>query len=303
VAVFCSEECLAQRTEIKIKVGDYEEFVLKGMVITQAGWTKYDDYSGKDKVLPPLEKGESVNIDFKPVEKETTPPKHYTIETLNNYLKNPFREETSALQEKDEKSDKNDDDEYRAMFEGLELGTEATRTGIINNAIISGYIQLKKDVYTILPGGEFLIESLVMMGIDMDKYKTSQLGRALKKVFKGEMEINESVKLAEAEISQVFGKGEEHNFGLFGDVCGECPLCHKNLKRGKFGYYCEGYKEGCKFSVPLKLCGRIISLSDLSALSTDGKTPKLSGFISKKGKPFDAVLKMVEGRVEFDFSG
>ncbi len=299
VAVFCSEECLAEKTEIKIKVGDYEEFVLKGMVITQGGWTKYDDYSGKDKVLPPLEKGESVNIDFKPLEKETTPPKHYTIETLNNYLKNPFREEKSALQEKNEKDDS---EEYKAMFEGLELGTEATRTGIINNAIISGYIQLKKDVYTILPGGEYLIESLVLMGIDMDKYKTSQLGRALKKVFRGEMAVSESVKLAEKEISDVFGKGNEHNFGLFGDTCGICSLCGKNIKRGKFGYYCEGYKDGCKFSVPLKLCGRIITLSDLSSLLSTGKTEKLSGFISKKGKPFDAVLKLNGGKVEFDFT-
>ena len=199
VAVFCSEECLAQRTEIKIKGGDYEEFVLKGMVITQSGWTKYDDYSGKDKVLPPLEKGEAVNIDFKPVEKETTPPKHYTIETLNNYLKNPFREEKAANSEKNESDNQNksDDEDYKAIFEGLELGTEATRTGIINNAILSGYIQLKKDVYTILPGGEFLIESLVLMGIEMDKYKTSEMGKALKKVFRGEMKISESVENTE----------------------------------------------------------------------------------------------------------
>lgn len=298
VAVFCAIECLAERTEIKIKVGDYEEFVLKGMVITQDGWTKYDDYSGKDKVLPPLEKGETVNIDFKPLEKETTPPKHYTIETLNNYLKNPFREEKNSS----EKSDKDDSEDYKAIFEGLELGTEATRTGIINNAIISGYIQLKKDVYTILPGGEFLIESLVLMGIEMDKYKTSQLGQALKKVFRGEMKISDSVKLAETEIANVFGKGEQNNFGLFGDVCGVCPACGKNIKRGKFGYYCEGYKEGCKLSVPFRLCGRIISISDLSELLEKGKTEKLSGFISKKGKPFDAVLKMVDGKVEFDFN-
>ena len=303
VAVFCSEECLAQRTEIKIKVGDYEEFVLKGMVITQSGWTKYDDYSGKDKVLPPLEKGETVNIDFKPVEKETTPPKHYTIETLNNYLKNPFREEKAANSEKNEadNSNKSDDEDYKAIFEGLELGTEATRTGIINNAIISGYIQLKKDVYTILPGGEFLIESLILMGIEMDKYKTSEMGKALKKVFRGEMKISESVELAEKEISEVFGKGVSNNFGLYGDVCGVCPMCGKNVKRGKFSYYCEGYKEGCKLNVSFKICGRIISISDLSSLLEKGKTDKLSGFISKKGKPFDASLMLVDGKAEFDF--
>ncbi|MEG2118578.1 MAG: DNA topoisomerase, partial [Clostridia bacterium] len=141
-AVFCAEECVVDKTEIKINVGDHEEFVLKGMVIREAGWTKYDDYSAKDKVLPQLKKGDNVETDFKPIEKETNPPKHYTIETLNNYLKNPFKEDKAA-----ENESENDDEEYKAIFEGLELGTEATRTGIIDNARKSKYIELKKDVY------------------------------------------------------------------------------------------------------------------------------------------------------------
>ena len=58
VAVFCSEECIAEKTEITVKVGDYEEFNLKGTVILQKGWTKYDDWSQKNKILPPLKKGD-----------------------------------------------------------------------------------------------------------------------------------------------------------------------------------------------------------------------------------------------------
>ena len=38
----------------------------------------------------------------------------------------------------------NDDEDYKAIFEGLELGTEATRTGIIDNARKSEYILLIK---------------------------------------------------------------------------------------------------------------------------------------------------------------
>ena len=177
VAVFCSEPCLAEKTEITISVGDEEQFQLKGMVIVEKGWTKYDDYTQKDKLLPRLEKGDRVNTDFRPTEKETTPPKHYTIETLNNYLKNPFRKELAEGSDSD-----NDEEDYRAIFEGLELGTEATRTGIIDNAKKSGYIALKKDVYTILPNGEFLIKSLQKMQISMDKYKTSEMGKVLKRI-------------------------------------------------------------------------------------------------------------------------
>jgi len=170
-AVFCSEDCIADKTEITVSVGEYEDFTLKGTVILQKGWTQYDDYTKKDKLLPLLEKGDTFAVDFKPVQKETTPPKHYTIETLNNYLKNPFRDEKKNI------DDENDEEEYKAVFEGLELGTEATRTGIIDNALKSGYIALKKDVYTILPDGEFMIEALIDMGISMDKYKTSELSK------------------------------------------------------------------------------------------------------------------------------
>ena len=172
VAVFCAEDCVAERVEITVSVGDLEDFVLKGLSIREKGWTKYDDCTQKDKILPPLQKGDLVTICFAPVEKETSPPKHYTIETLNNYLKNPFREEKASI---DDSMGADDAEEYRAMFEGVELGTEATRTGIIDNARNSGYIQLKKDVYTILPGGIYFIESLARMNLVMDKFKTSDV--------------------------------------------------------------------------------------------------------------------------------
>ena len=40
-----------EKTEIVIKLGDKEEFTLKGNVIIEKGWTKYDDYNKNDKVL------------------------------------------------------------------------------------------------------------------------------------------------------------------------------------------------------------------------------------------------------------
>ncbi|MBO5930135.1 MAG: topoisomerase C-terminal repeat-containing protein, partial [Clostridia bacterium] len=300
-AVFCDEECVVEKTEIQISVGGYEAFTLKGMVILNAGWTKYDDSSKKDKILPPLQVGDVVNIDFKPVEKETSPPKHYTIETLNNYLKNPFREEKANARAED------DAEEYRAIFEGLELGTEATRTGIIDNACKSGYILLKKDVYTILKDGEFLIESLIRMGISMDKYKTSELGKALKKVYRGEFTISDSVHLAEQEISAVFEKKEttpelDTDNGFVGDVAGKCPLCGGEVRRTSFGYGCSGYQEGCKFAISGVICDRVISMSNVKKLLADGETYKIEGFVSPKTKKlFSAKLKLVQGKTEFSF--
>lgn len=310
VAVFCAEDCIVSRSEIVISVGDLEDFTLKGMTVLEKGWTKYDDFSQKDKILPALKKGEAVNIDFKPVEKETTPPRHYTIETLNNYLKNPFKDEKNAAKEGGEDQIGEDDSaDYRAIFEGLELGTEATRTGIIDNARKSGYIDLKKDVYSILPGGEFLIRSLEQMRINMDKYKTSQLGQALKKVYHGNMSVDESVHLAEEEIAEIFAKKtdgtiapeEDQDIGFFGDVIGVCPLCGKEIKRFRSFYGCTGYKEGCKFSLNTLICGRAIPVSQMKKLIETGRTDVMDGFVSKTGKPFRAAFRMEGGRAVFDF--
>ncbi len=303
-AVFCAEDCIVNKSEIKIKVGDLEEFTLKGTVIVEKGWTKFDDYSGKDKVLPQLNKGDTVNINFAPIEKETNPPKHYTIETLNNYLKNPFKTDKAELNEQEG----DDAEEYRAIFEGLELGTEATRTGIIDNARKSGYIKLNKDVYTILPDGEYLIESLRDMQISMDKYKTAELGKALKRVFRGECTVNDSVSLAKAEISEVFEKKvpapqNDTDIGFFMQSVGKCPLCGGEVRRTNFGYGCSSYKEkGCKFSINMRICGRVMPVSAAKQLLESGKTEKLSGFISKRtGKTFEASLKLEDGKAVFDF--
>ena len=308
VAVFCAEECLAMKSEIKIKVGELEEFALKGTVILEKGWTKYDDYTKKDKILPSLAVGDSVNINFAPAEKQTTPPRHYTITTLNNYLKNPFKDDKAKAKELEENGEIDDADDYRAIFEGLELGTEATRSGIIDNAKKSGYIELKKDVYTILPGGEHFIESLGRLSISMDKYKTSEMGKALKKVYRGEMTVDDSVKLAEREIREVFEKGRSGpgqvlgvDTGKYGEIVGPCPVCGKNVVRGRFNYGCIGFEEGCKFRVGINICRRDIPISEMRRLLAEGATATMGNFISKNGKYFEARLVMKDGNAVFNF--
>ena len=302
VAVFCSEECVAQKTEMTIAVGECEDFSLKGTVILEPGWTRFDDTPKSSKILPKLEIGDRVNINFEPKEKETSPPKHYTIETLNNYLKNPFREEkANAAKQTDD-----DAEEYRAIFEGLELGTEATRTGIIDNAVKSKYIELKKDVYKILPDGEYLIESLQLMQISMDKYKTSELGQALKKVYKGNISIKDSIELVKNEISAVFSSevnivGTESYSGFFGEVIGKCPLCSGEVAKGKYGFSCKNYKDGCKFRINASICKKTLSVNTAKQLLEQGRTEKLNGFISKQGKPFEAFLKLENGKTVFEF--
>ena len=75
---------------------------MNGNVTVNAGWSIFTSEK-KEKQLPHLNIDDVVNVDFKPVQKETTPPKHYTVTSLNNFMINPFRKENSE----------NDDEEYK----------------------------------------------------------------------------------------------------------------------------------------------------------------------------------------------
>ena len=146
------------------------------------------------------------------------------------------------------------------------------------------------------------------MKISMDKYKTSELGRALKKVFRREMTVDESVALAKNEISAMMERAPmppetDIDYGFMGDDVGECPLCHSRVRRTTFGYGCTGYKEGCKFTANFTICHRVISKANMERLLSEGRTAKIQGFISKTGKPFDAVLVLdSDGKIKFDFN-
>jgi len=294
VAVFCSEDCVVEKSELTISLGGKEDYTLKGSIIVTPGWTKFDGGDKKDKILPSLNVGDKINVNFKPEEKQTQPPKHYTIETLNNYLKNPFKEDKAL-------SDENDDEEYKAIFKGLELGTEATRTGIIDNAKKSKYISLNKDVYRIEKGGKYLIEQLIDMNISMDKYKTSQLGQALKQVYRGEITVEDSVEIAKREIAEVFNCSTENETGIYGEKIGVCPLCGKDVVKGRFSYGCLGFTDGCEFRINFKILGTQIGKAHAQKLLETGFTDKLK-FTSKQNKEFESRLKLEkDGKISFDF--
>ncbi len=320
VAVFCAEDCIVNKTTVKLDCGGGTEiFTLKGTVMLERGWTKYDDYTSKDKLLPKLSEGDLVDVAFAPTEKETQPPKHYTIETLNAYLKNPFREDkkTKSAKKADDEDEgdtpESDDAEYQAMLSGLELGTEATRTGIIDNARKSGYIALTKDVYTILPMGEYMIESLTKMGIGMDKYKTAEVGVSLKKVYRGEAEIADSVAVAAREIRTIFdsktdftpdpppsahGMRQDESTGA---EVGKCPKCGGAVTHRKYRFACEKYGNGCDFTLGDRICGISVTDEIMTLMLETGSSGLIKGFTSKSGKKFDAELRLESGKLKFEF--
>lgn len=287
LAVFCSVPCEVDRTTIIVSVGDYEDFTLKGDIYVRKGFLMYDAREIKDKVLPELAEGDIVNIRFVPKEKKTTPPKPYTTETLNNYLKNPFRDKKECTPE----------DEYKAVFEGLELGTEATRAGIIDNALKSRYISLKNNVYHIDDKGRFLIQAAAKLDIIMDKQKTAELGAALKRVYRGEISVAECVRIAECEITEIFqnqSSAEEINtYQEASEIIGKCPRCGSDVTERKKGFFC--CNRDCGFALwkddkYFKAIGKKLTQAAVKSFLSKGCV-KLKGLTSRKGTKYDAVIR------------
>lgn len=51
-----------------------------------------------------------------------------------------------------------------------------------------------------------------------------------------------------------------------------CPFCGKKLNKFDWGYGCSGYRDGCKFSVNKKICGKSITENQMILLCQNGKT-------------------------------
>lgn len=302
-AVFAKDPCIVQRTIIDIDLDGKEQFKLRGDVMSSKGWTEFEPRDKKDKFLPDLQIGDTFEPLFKPVLKETKPPKRYTTETLNNFLKNPFKDikKNKKNEEDEENKDdsviEDDSEDYKAMFEGVELGTEATRSTIINNAINSKYISLKNNVYYLENGGEFYIESLDKLKINLPKEKTAELGRSLKKVYRGESTISDCVEIAKKEIEEVFA---HKNIIIDGRAIGEeicsCPYCQQGKIVGtKFGYFCSN--DNCKKGISydnkyFSSIGVRVSPALVRILMTE-KVVKLNNLVSKKtGKKYNAYIEM-----------
>lgn len=258
LAVFAADPCLVDRTTIIITIAD-EKFKLTGDILCQKGFTEYENVKVSEKQLPPLKTGDKVNIDFKIKEDETKPPKHYTAQTFNNFLLAPFKaqkDEGEESADEDEKSAETDDTElYRDILSGIEIGTVASRTDIIEGIIKNGYINEKNGVYTIAPAGQYLIETMEKLHIDMDKETTVKMSVVLKRVNKGELTINDAIDMCMEHLNSIFSysaavevkdcvdAGAVQKVNKYGKTSvGICPVCGGEVYESPKTFMCENNK-------------------------------------------------------------
>jgi len=90
------------------------------------------------------------------------------------------------------------------------------------------------------------------------------------------------------------------------EALGLCPVCQKGqvyvLEKA---YACENAiasPKTCNFRVSKVILHREIPKEQVQKMITTGKTDLLPKFVSKKGRPFSAHLKLENGKVGFEFA-
>jgi DNA topoisomerase III len=85
---------------------------------------------------------------------------------------------------------------------------------------------------------------------------------------------------------------------------GKCPKCGEKIFETENSYICErsqADRKPCKFKLSKTILGKGIPREQAQKLLATGKTDLLEGFISKRGRPFSAYLKLEDEKVGFEF--
>ncbi|HGR4050473.1 TPA: DNA topoisomerase 3 [Streptococcus pneumoniae] len=183
---------LVENTTKIVAEFDGFEFTSSGKVIIDEGFTKYlKEYKTKkteDALLPDVKVGDVFEIKNKEIkEKYTTPPKHFTEDTLLKAM------EVAG----------NDALEKGIVVERKGLGTPATRAGIIENLIFKGFIE--RDKKNLIATNKGI--SLVTIVSDTFKSEktTAEWEMKLSDIANGKADKDDFLKGIENEIRETVG--------------------------------------------------------------------------------------------------
>ena len=288
-------------------------FTAKGKTILQSGWKEVERIhrmsirqseterrENEDAALPVLKEGqtfETVSASLR--EGKTSPPKHYTEDTLLSAM------ETAGAEDMPEDAERKG------------LGTPATRAATLEKLVSAGFVQRKKKQLIPTEKGRNLIA--VLPDNIKSPILTAEWESMLKQVEHGELSATSFMDQI-ADMSRTLVKehtAPEERFadlfpsskGTVHEAVGVCPRCGAPVYEGKKGFFCDNrecsfalWKDNRFFSSKKKS----ITKSVAAALLKEGRI-SMSGLYSEKtGKTYDAEVilddtggKYVNFKLEF----
>ena len=263
-------------------------FTAKGKTITNVGWKAYNEKEQTDKVLPELHNGDELTVASSEIKEGTTkPPAHFTGDSLLSAM------EVAGAKEMPEDAERKG------------LGTPATRAGIIEKLIATGFVERKKAKKSVnlTPANTGVSLITVLPEQLQSPLLTAEWEHKLKMVERGELDADTfmaEISLMVSDLVKTYSviKGAEVLFPSGREVIGKCPRCGGDVTESKKGFFCE--TNDCRFGLWKDnkfLTGKKISLTKKMAatLLKNGRIPVKGIFSEKTGKSYDATLVMTDG--------
>ena len=290
------EKHLYETVKAEFSCGGYT-FATSGKSVLKNGWKDFEDAfkrsfktteekEQEDKKLPELSEGQTFDgVQTKISEHYTTPPKHFTEDSLLSAMERAGNEDMS------------DDVERKG------LGTPATRADIIEKLVKDGFVKREKKQMIPTEDGMKLIT--VLPDVVKSPKLTADWENALTLVAKGEYSMQEFMDgivvshqhsrqrcrcLSNAQAAATLGGNQSAHEAL-----GKCPKCGGDVVKGKYGAYC---KSKCGMNVG-KAMGTVLSDTQIKSM-LEGKKTFVKGLKGKKGT-YDAYL-IPEGIEDYSYT-
>ena len=277
------------------------EFSAKGRTVKQPGWRALDaayraglknaepDKETEDKALPDggrlpeLAEGQSLPVAGAAVkEGKTTPPKHYTEDTLLSAM------ETAGKDEMPEDAERKG------------LGTPATRAGILEKLVSTGFLERKKSKKQVqlLPSHD-AVSLITMLPEQLQSpLLTAEWEYRLGEIERGELAPEDFMSGISAMLQELVGtyqviKGTEYLFTPPREVVGKCPRCGGEVAEMQKGFFCQD--KSCNFAIWKNskwwaMKRKQPTKAIVTALLKDGRARVTGLYSEKSGKTYDATV-------------
>lgn len=260
----------------------------KGKTVLQEGWRALDKREAnksENKELPTVIEGDSLNVQAAEVkEGKTSPPKHYTEDTLLAAM------EVAGANEMPED------------VERKGLGTPATRAGIIEKLVSKGFLERKGDkkVKHLVPTHKGTALITVMPEQIQSPSMTADWEEKLLLIEKQEYvaeKFMEEIKDVITDLIDTYQvrKDAEVLMSPKANSIGVCPVCGNAVEEKQKGFFCSNRQ--CKFALwknnrYFESIGKTLTPAVVEKLLSKGKV-KLKGCKSKRtGNSFDAIVSI-----------
>ena len=279
-----------------------DAFKTTGKILVNPGWlavygkesqtAKTESDEESVSILVPVDAGEKARnsaIDLK--EKKTKPPPRYNEATLLSAM-----EGAGKLVE---------DEELRAAMSERGLGTPATRASIIEGLIHDRYVHRDGRNLVGTAKGIRLIDQLESIDLrtlcapkltgDWEfKLKEMEHARLDRKTFMDDIRVM-TIDIVERIRTAMDNEPEYPPLNAACPDCGSSPLSQTEVH-----YSCPSPK--CRFRIAKIVASRAIAEEEVKKLLETGSVGPLSGFRSRSGNEFAAILQRDEkGKVAFVF--